>query len=115
MTTGTNVTVVFCCTHCGAGYQAQQDRPHRFKASEVSDAKCAETRFTHGTATMTTLIGRPSKQYLCAARKVGRKSPPSKASRQPAFQLPVQGRARYHFCARSLHPKSSLNTCTARA
>src|SRR5258705_6647339 len=50
---------------------------------------------------MTTLIGRPSKQYLCAARKVDRKSPPSMASRQLAFQLPVQGRARYHFCARS--------------
>ena len=37
MTTGTKVTVVFCCTHCGAGYQAQQDRP---PVQSVGSFKC---------------------------------------------------------------------------
>jgi len=40
---------------------------HRFNALEVSNAKCAETRFTHGAANTITLIGRPSKHFPRAA------------------------------------------------
>jgi hypothetical protein len=59
----TNITVVFCCNSCGAGYQAVQQGQCQL-ARAASTAKFAEAKFSPGLMGMCTWTGRQSRRLL---------------------------------------------------